>query len=91
MTINPEDQETIETIERAVRHVSGGCNCPARLSDGPPSPACLEALELACAAAQNEVCEVLGRARHDVWVVAALRSLERRLAAGRKYRPQRST
>jgi hypothetical protein len=77
--INPHDQETIDVYERAQRHISGACKCPERLSDGPSSPECIHALELACGSAQDEILEALGRARHEVWLTAMAHAARKRI------------
>lgn len=76
---NASDQETIRTYELAELHVGGGCDCPERMMDGPSSPECLRALELACASAQHEVLEAFARARHDVWLTSMLFSARERI------------
>jgi hypothetical protein len=77
--VNPHDQETIDVYERAQLHIGGGCGCPERLSDGPSQPECLRALELACAASQDEILDALGKARHEVWVASMLHGAQKRI------------
>lgn len=79
--MNREDRRTYEVFEAAEKHVVRICGCPDRSIDGPSSPECLKALDLACVLAQDDILQAIIRSKHDVWLTGNLLGLARRVEA----------